>query len=56
MESFRQKGRDEGYKGINWLRGIDISHATSPIDRNITKGALGNHGITKEEQLAFLTQ
>jgi hypothetical protein len=53
MEATRQRGRSEGYLGINLLRGVAIKHVPSPIQRSIMIGAAGSTGITENEQMEF---
>lgn len=56
MENMRQKGRDEGYLGLNLLRGVKIGSVKSPIDRNIIINSFAeNFGTTESEQMAFFS-
>ena len=53
MEASRQKGRSEGYLGIDLLRGVPIKHVPSPIQRSIVIGTTESIGMTREEQMEF---
>jgi hypothetical protein len=53
MERFRQKGRPEGYLGINLLRDVPIKRAPSPVPRTWTLGSIGAHGVTEQDQMDF---
>ncbi|HEY3742990.1 MAG TPA: hypothetical protein VGL53_24255 [Bryobacteraceae bacterium] len=53
MEEFRQRGPDEGYLGINLIRGVPMKETRSPIPRSIAGGAGGNIGLTENEQMDF---
>jgi hypothetical protein len=53
MERLRQKGRCEGYLGVNMLRDIPIKCVPSPIQRSILFGPTRSIGVTKEEQMKF---
>lgn len=53
MERLRQKGRSEGYLGVNMLRDVPIKCVPSPIQRSILFGATVSTGVTKEEQMEF---
>jgi hypothetical protein len=53
MEATRQKGRSEGYLGMNLLRDVPIKHVPSPIQRSIMTGSAQSIGITEGEQMDF---
>ncbi len=53
MEMFRQKGRSEGYLGMDLLRDVPISNVPSPTQRSIVIGSSGNIGTTENEQMDF---
>lgn len=53
MERFRQKGRNEGYLGIDLLRDVSISNVPSPAQRSIAIAADFNLGTTEDEQMKF---
>ncbi len=53
MEQLRQKGRSNGYLGINLLRNIPITLVLCPIQRSILIGANASIGTTEAEQMEF---
>ena len=53
MEGIRQKGPDDGYMGIDLLRGVPIRSVRSPLVRTIIFGGFMSIGVTEEEQMEF---
>lgn len=53
MEEFRQKGRGEGYLGINLLQGVPMKRVPCPTERSLMIAPSGSIGITEEEQMEF---
>lgn len=53
MEKMRQKGRDEGYLGINLFRDVPIKSIRSPVQRSILLTGIGSIGIAKKKQEEF---
>ena len=53
MEMFRQKGRSEGYLGMDLLRDVPITNVPSPIQRSIVIGPDFRTGTTEAEQMDF---
>lgn len=53
MEKLRQKGRCEGYLGINLLRDVPVKSVRCPAQRSIVIGPTGSNGVTEEEQIEF---
>lgn len=53
MERFRQKGRCEGYLGINLLRGVPMKQVPCPAERSLMISPNISIGITEEEQMEF---
>ena len=53
MEGFRQKGRSEGYLGLNLLREVPIRSVPSPVQRSIVIGADFRVGTSEAEQMEF---
>lgn len=53
MERLRQKGRCEGYLGINLLRDVPVKSIPCPARRSILIAPTGSIGVTEEEQMEF---
>jgi hypothetical protein len=53
MEKLRQRGRSEGYVGINLLRDIPIRNVPSPVQRSIVIAGDFTMGTTEDEQMEF---
>jgi hypothetical protein len=53
MEEFRQKGRGEGYLGINLLRDVPMKCVPCPTERSLMIAPKANIGTTEEEQMEF---
>lgn len=53
LERFRQKGRSEGYLGINLLRDVAIGNVPSPVQRSIAIAGDSTMGTTEDEQMEF---
>lgn len=53
MEKVRQKGRCEGYFGINLFQDVPVKSVPCPIQRTIVFGISGGHGLTEKEQMEF---
>jgi hypothetical protein len=53
MEEFRQKGRCEGYLGINLLRSVPMKYVPCPTERSLMIAPSGSIGTTEEEQMDF---
>lgn len=53
MEMLRQKGRSEGYLGMNLLRDVPIRNVPSPAQRSIAIAADLTMGTTEDEQMEF---
>lgn len=53
MEKLRQKGRCEGYLGINLLQDVPVKSVRGPVQRAFLIGPTGTHGVTEEEQMEF---
>jgi hypothetical protein len=53
MEELRQKGRCEGYLGIDLLRDVAVKFVRCPAQRAILFAPTGSIGVTEEEQMEF---
>jgi len=53
MEKLRQKGRCEGYMGLNLLRGVPVKTIPCPAQRIILVAQAGSIGVTEKEQMEF---
>lgn len=53
MERLRQRGRSEGYLGINLLRDVPIGIVPSPVQRSIAIAGDFTMGTTEDEQMEF---
>ncbi len=53
MQRLRQKGRCEGYLGINLLRDVHVESVRCPVQRLILFGPTESIGTTKKEQTEF---
>jgi hypothetical protein len=51
MERLRQRGRCEGYLGINLLQDVPVRSVRCPVQRSFLIGPSGSHGVTEEEQM-----
>lgn len=53
LEKLRQKGRSEGYLGINLFRDVPIKFIPCSVERSILIAPTGSVGVTEEEQMEF---
>lgn len=53
MEASRQKGSQQGYLGIDLLRGIPMNRVNCPVLRPIIVGGTRSAGTTEDEQMEF---
>lgn len=53
MEKLRQKGRCDGYVGLNLLRDVPVKSIPCPAQRSILIAPTGSTGVTEEEQMGF---